>query len=298
MTAENCCNAAVAAAECCCFPHDATVQSLRGVLTMADVQIGDQLLAGRKDGSVHYSEVYAWGHKDTEKPCEYHMITAGTRLMCVSGNHLVPVVQSKKSGSFRFIPAKKITDQDIIYTMDESERIREESVTSISKQTKLGAFAPFTKSGTILVDGVLASCYSEVSNHRAAHFCLSWLRVAHEMGFFIQKDQGEMCYKGADMKGSHKLVNRMATFTGYSGLGASPCRVVSYAQNCCNLSIARPLDGEHKALQGEIKKSGRAKCGAFASHGYLQDAKVFQMPRAPSSSYWRGKTPNRKRQQM
>jgi len=203
-------------ADGCCFPGEAQVQSTGGVLKMSEVQIGDFIMAGRKDGSVEFSEVYAWGHRDVERHEKYLKIAAGSHSMWLSANHLVAVADSKCSGCFRFIRACEVSTKDTIYTMDGLDRIKKEQVISITTEEKLGVFAPFTKNGTVIVDGILASCYSEVGNHKAAHFCLSWLRAAYKMGMFIQKEEGKMCHGGAEMRGAHKAVQKLASLIGYT----------------------------------------------------------------------------------
>ena len=39
-----------------------------------------------------------------------------------------------------------------------------------------GAYSPLTKEGTIIVDGVLSSCYAHSPDHDVAHFVLTPLR--------------------------------------------------------------------------------------------------------------------------
>merc|ERR1712141_453617 len=109
--------------------------------------------------------------------------------MCLSDNHLLPVARSKQCGAFQFIPAKELTTEDTIYIMDGVERVREERITSITPEKKLGLFAPLTMNGTVVVDGVAASCYAEVRDHEIMHLWQLWLRGAYQMGLLAQTNE-------------------------------------------------------------------------------------------------------------
>lgn len=54
-------------------------------------------------------------------------------------------------------------------------------VTSVHVQTSTGLYAPLTERGSIVVDGVLASCYAAVDSHRLAHWALAPLRFFYSL---------------------------------------------------------------------------------------------------------------------
>ncbi|CAF5173000.1 unnamed protein product, partial [Rotaria magnacalcarata] len=81
----------------------------------------------------------------------------------VSANHLI---FDYDSGEARF--AGKLRVGDRVQFIDNSEIVPGEIVhIQLTKQE--GYYAPLTPSGTIIIDGVVASNYATVSNHALAH---------------------------------------------------------------------------------------------------------------------------------
>lgn len=54
-------------------------------------------------------------------------------------------------------------------------------VTSVKEQRSTGLYAPLTQHGSIVVNGVLASCYAAVDNHHLAHWVLAPLRFFYSL---------------------------------------------------------------------------------------------------------------------
>jgi hypothetical protein len=63
-----------------CFPAEASV-TLRGSsrISMSQLQLGDEVAVRRADGSVGWSAVYAFGHRDDTTPAEFVEITGTTQ---------------------------------------------------------------------------------------------------------------------------------------------------------------------------------------------------------------------------
>ena len=129
-----------------CFPGDATCQvEGKGTVLMRNVELGDKvLIQGGK-----YEHVYSFGHRDRDVMSRYlKLVTSGSSLE-VSPNHLVFVEGE------RAVPASSVKVGDMLQLADGKLA----SVESIEVLTKQGAYAPFTASGTVVVNGVTASSF-------------------------------------------------------------------------------------------------------------------------------------------
>jgi hypothetical protein len=114
---------------------------------MADLAIGDHV----KVADNKYELVYSFGHKKDEVLAEYLQITTegGRSPLKISSNHMVMV------DSDRAIPASILKKGDMVVTASGEVA----SVKSIETVLGKGAFAPFTESGKIVVNDLVASNY-------------------------------------------------------------------------------------------------------------------------------------------
>ena len=174
-----------------CFSGASTVDvEGKGIVQIQDVQVGDRVLTS---GS-QYETVYSFGHYNTEDGGEYLQIhTDDTkRPLELSDNHMVFV----EGG--RCIPASLLKRGDrVVLGSGDTALIRR--INSVKRQ---GMYAPFTLSGTIVVDGVLASSFvafqdsetlllldnsivTPVSHQWLAHTAETPRRLLHRLGLWI-----------------------------------------------------------------------------------------------------------------
>lgn len=137
-----------------CFPGTATVSTRRGALPLSELRIGDEVL----DEGNQWTTVLGWLHRDVDM--HYLARRINSRLL-VSLRHLVKLQDNS------FIQARLLKVGTALRN--------NETVRSLETEIATSAYAPYTASGTLLVDGFLVSCYAHVSSHWWAHAYVSTL---------------------------------------------------------------------------------------------------------------------------
>lgn len=154
-----------------CFPADATVLTTQGVKSMGDLHVGDAVLAVDDYGRTFFDDVYMFGHSDAKVnslmyKINLHTMSADAQefALFASGDHFLPVCPStfQCSWSERInIYARQVRVGDIVWVTGEDGREgRLANVDSVGMEQKSGLFNPYTLSGNIIVNGVVASAHS------------------------------------------------------------------------------------------------------------------------------------------
>eukprot|EP00546_Thalassionema_frauenfeldii_P005121 CAMPEP_0178913066 /NCGR_PEP_ID=MMETSP0786-20121207/10627_1 /TAXON_ID=186022 /ORGANISM="Thalassionema frauenfeldii, Strain CCMP 1798" /LENGTH=561 /DNA_ID=CAMNT_0020585749 /DNA_START=12 /DNA_END=1697 /DNA_ORIENTATION=- len=134
-----------------CFSGSSMVETQdKGYVRMMDLKLGDKV---KVNGENQYEPVYSFGHKDSARTAEFLQITtsATNKPLEVTAAHLVALENG------RHVPASHIKTGDLLitaYTNNEAT-----AVTHIKTVTRKGIYAPFTASGTIVVNNIVASNY-------------------------------------------------------------------------------------------------------------------------------------------
>ncbi|KAK6192605.1 hypothetical protein SNE40_004049 [Patella caerulea] len=158
-----------------------------GVKYIEDVEIGDEVQVISPDGSVDYSEVWCHGHYDLNSTNTYLEVTTQTHVLPISHRHYLPVAANS---TIIYKMAQNVQIGDYLLTLGDDNEQSLEMVKHVKEIGCRGAFAPVTKSGEILVNGIRVSCYSEVYPP-LAHILLAPLRIAYDiipkaiMDFFL-----------------------------------------------------------------------------------------------------------------
>jgi hypothetical protein len=101
-----------------------------------------------------YTMYYSKGHFGEDTPTTFLRIfteTSNKKPLELTGNHLV-----YKATEALPVPARSIKVGDVLKTIDGPTK-----VTFINKVKRHGFFSPYTMSGSIVVDGVVASTFNE-----------------------------------------------------------------------------------------------------------------------------------------
>lgn len=130
-----------------CFPGDSTcLVEGRGDVAMKDIKLGDRIMVE----SGKYEPVYSFGHHAPHVMAEYvQLITASTMLLELSTDHMVFV------DGGRSVPASHVKAGDKL----ELASGLFDDVHSVKSVVRKGAYAPFTASGSVVVNGVKASSF-------------------------------------------------------------------------------------------------------------------------------------------
>jgi len=142
--------------ESACFSETTTVKVLHhGNVPMKDLRVGDYVLTANT--MYPYQRVYAMAHLEPEQWLDYYQIHSTTaydnKPLQVSEGHLLYV--RNKAGPVR---ADSIRVGDDLLASSSFV-----TVTGIERIRAKGLYAPLTTDGNIIVDGIVASSYSDIS---------------------------------------------------------------------------------------------------------------------------------------
>jgi Hint module len=148
-----------------CFPASSVVELDSGLRkTMAELKIGDQV----RVGAFEYSTVFMFTHRLHNVTSLFIDIrTASGHKLLISPGHHVFVNQD-------ISPARLIKVGDTVRLAD-----GETVVTQIKLIETIGLYNPQTLHGNIVVDGLLATTYTETISPAVAHAVLAPLRLVY-----------------------------------------------------------------------------------------------------------------------
>jgi hypothetical protein len=147
-----------------CFPASATVVKADGsTVAITDLEIGDSVLTVDSAGKPAFSPVYLWGHRDSEIEAPFYELTTASGSITLSREHYVYV---SEGGVGSDIQAATTLSPDLVkvgqglWTVTPSGSVCS-PIVRISQKTEKGLFNPYTLNGSIVVNGIYASSYSE-----------------------------------------------------------------------------------------------------------------------------------------
>jgi len=186
--------------EVICFPGNSLVEVKgKGLVSLDQLNVGDKV----KVGNDSFDYVYSFGHKTHSGKFSYLQIktTEKPHPLEISKNHMVFVVDIK-TGKKHAVPASYVKVGDWLYT-DVMTPAKVENIITVFRE---GAYAPFTMSGTIVVNGVLSSSYvslqgtdtfligsvkTPLNMHVLSHFFTSPYRLLSRIGLSMKERYNE-----------------------------------------------------------------------------------------------------------
>jgi hypothetical protein len=134
-----------------CFPGTSRVSVKgRGMIELRHAKLGDEIMV--KQGV--YEPIYSFGHYKHGIQYEFLKVLTNTTTLEISSSHMVYSVHKG------IIPASAVKVGDELVDSDGSGT----SVLAIQSVVRQGAYAPFTPSGKLIVNGITVSSYVAFQN--------------------------------------------------------------------------------------------------------------------------------------
>ncbi|XP_075684815.1 sonic hedgehog protein [Rhinoderma darwinii] len=174
-----------------CFPANATVWMEGGGLkAVRDLLPGDRVLAADEKGRMVYSDFLTFiDRQETVKKLFYVIETSQPKeIIRLTAAHLIFVPESPTNGtrSFKSVFASNIRPGDRVFIADHTlMSLKEVTVERVHLEEDIGAYAPVTSHGTVVINGVLTSCYAVIEEHSWAHMAFAPLRFAFKLFSFL-----------------------------------------------------------------------------------------------------------------
>ncbi|GJQ74088.1 putative intercellular signal essential for a variety of patterning events during development [Trypoxylus dichotomus] len=160
-----------------CFSAESTVLSETGTQRkLQDLQTGERILSlDLNTQQLVFSEVILFLDWDPSQRRDFLQFKLRSgRTLTVTPSHLL--FQLANDNTSRTIYAAKLSVGDRVLVRD-SNRLIEDAIVMVQHVAKTGVFAPLTMTGTVVVDGVLASCYATIDSQSIAHWAFSPIRL-------------------------------------------------------------------------------------------------------------------------
>ncbi|CAF2130120.1 unnamed protein product [Rotaria magnacalcarata] len=202
-----------------CFPGSGQVILSNGSKkSLSDIQYGDLVLVG--DGT--FEEVLDFIHANRDQESQYLRIETQKSMepLLISANHLIFLFKNKNDEAI-FAGNLHVGDH-LKRILDNGQTIADEIV-DIQLTTSIGYYAPLTPSGTIVVNGIVASNYAVVSNHRLAHQTMSvyrlWIRIFGPilLGEKHEQENIHWLLQGMENLAHFPIVEKLADNTFFDG---------------------------------------------------------------------------------
>jgi hypothetical protein len=157
-----------------CFPANATVEMENGATKRMDqLAVGDRV----RTSATTFSDVMFFSHDDAETTSSfYNLQTASGHSLVLSAKHYVHVLPN-----YELVQARNVRVGQVVELADGTSS----AIVSITNERHNGLYNPHTLDGKIVVNGVLASCYTGSIEPTVAHALLWPLRALYNVGIRV-----------------------------------------------------------------------------------------------------------------
>jgi hypothetical protein len=182
------------------------VETSVGMKSMKDLRIGDEVLAPVQGNQFAWQPITWFLHLDHQLEAEFLELKTAHQTLSLTPHHLVPVVAcdfdlsalgdegvSTLMSAYAVYAQRATVGQCLIRVDAATQQIHLEPIVAIANVRKQGVYSPMTASGSLVVEQIHASCYSNSiesytvqhsfysAYHRASGwFTSAWAAVTHE----------------------------------------------------------------------------------------------------------------------
>lgn len=173
----------------CFSPKNDVLVDGKGYISMNDLKIGDMVQTGEGE----FGRVYSFGHYSPNAKSEYLQLHVENqnKPLEISKDHMV-FVEARGP-----VPAFAVSTGDRLVVSNKSVA----TVEKIANVNRVGAFAPFTESGTIVVNGVLASSYVSLQEEKSGSLVIGNTKTVsmHWLAHVLQAPHRLICHVSASI---------------------------------------------------------------------------------------------------
>ncbi|NWQ74752.1 IHH protein, partial [Columbina picui] len=169
-----------------CFPGRALATLEDGAQTpLWALRPGQRVLAMDGAGRPTYSDFLTFLDKEPHVLTSFHIIETRepSRRLALTPTHLLFVAQNASEPAAHFRPtfASRVRPGHFVLVAADGGGWLPAEVVGVRDQRDMGAYAPLTRHGTLVVDGVVASCFALVQEQQLAQLAFWPLRLYHSL---------------------------------------------------------------------------------------------------------------------
>jgi len=164
-----------------CFHGEDSVVTNFGPMKLSEVfnRNDIQVLTRNNEDKLEFSTIYSWIHSDPSREQEYIVFTTESgQELPITGAHLI--YETDCRGNSQTIFAKKVQVGKCLYVNQNGE-FKESKIVDKRNEIKVGIYAPVTENGNIVVNDVLASCFTNFENEIVQRIVYSFVHHANGM---------------------------------------------------------------------------------------------------------------------
>jgi len=158
-----------------CFSADSTVITPEGPMRMEQLKVGHQVMVmNEATGQMVFEPVDSFIHRRNDIHTKFIDIStdAGTGMSLTPG-HLVPISDCSNGVSLTLKYASEAQLGECVLAQVDGQ-LTPTKIVGLKESMKTGIYAPLTRSGNLLVDNTVASCYS---NHESFYLQNTFYRM-------------------------------------------------------------------------------------------------------------------------